>query len=215
MRKTGWLRLGVAALLLVPPAFAEEIVYFTNGTTLPIRSHRVLGDMVYVDLGDNGFMAFPAFLIENVEGTDGVKLKPSTARPGGKRMVASSRSSAGGAGSQGRGGANNPGRIMSRNPGQTAGAQIPPEKRDPRVMVGGAAYGQGGMSNSQGNGVLRGAQYQGNRFVMDPGTGVVSRRGKMVGVEFSPNAVRPTAPQPGPTPKPQTPTPQPKQTKAE
>jgi hypothetical protein len=48
-------------------AQAEEIIYFTNGTSMPIRDHEVRGDMIHVDLGDDAFMAFPMRMVDRVE----------------------------------------------------------------------------------------------------------------------------------------------------
>jgi len=59
-------------------ASAEEVIYFTNGTAMPIRSHKVEGDQIKVDLGDNGFMAFPSSVVEKIEKAPGVVLMPST-----------------------------------------------------------------------------------------------------------------------------------------
>lgn len=59
---------------------AEEVVYFNNGTSMPIRSHTIENGMVHVDLGDNGFMAFPEYMVERIDGST-VKLKPSTRGP--------------------------------------------------------------------------------------------------------------------------------------
>ncbi len=54
-------------ILATAPALAEEIIYFTNGTSMPIRSHEVRGDMLHVDLGSDAFMAFPLYMVEKIE----------------------------------------------------------------------------------------------------------------------------------------------------
>lgn len=54
-------------LLTAIPALAEEVIYFTNGTSMPIRSHEVRGDMLHVDLGSDAFMAFPLYMVEKIE----------------------------------------------------------------------------------------------------------------------------------------------------
>ena len=54
-------------LIAVLPASAEEIVFFTNGTSMPIKEHVVRGAMVHVDLGSDGFIAFPAAMILRIE----------------------------------------------------------------------------------------------------------------------------------------------------
>ena len=73
----------VLSLLLVAiaagPVLAEEVIHFTNGTVMPIRSHKIEGDTIKVDLGDNGFMAFPKSVVEKIEEAPDVMLMPSTA----------------------------------------------------------------------------------------------------------------------------------------
>jgi hypothetical protein len=54
-------------LLAVAPALAEEVIYFTNGTSMPVRSHEVRGEMIHVDLGGDAFMAFPMYMVEKIE----------------------------------------------------------------------------------------------------------------------------------------------------
>jgi len=165
MRRLGTVLLAVAAVGFVLPAAAEEIIFFTNGTSMPIRSHRIEGDMVHVDLGGNGFMAFPMFMIDRVEGTDQVELKPSSSRPGSNRMVASTRSG-GGQNARAGGAAANP-RLKSRNQGIVKNEAVP---RDQYGMIHSGQPGTHGINNLQQPGLLRGARNQGNRYVMDPGT---------------------------------------------
>jgi len=57
----------VLLVLAAGTARAEEIVYFTNGSAMPVRSHEVRGTMIHVDLGSNSFMAFPLSMVEKVE----------------------------------------------------------------------------------------------------------------------------------------------------
>jgi len=59
--------LGVAVFLLALPGTAEEIIYFKNGQSLPIRSHVINEGMVRVDLGENSMMEFPEFTIDRIE----------------------------------------------------------------------------------------------------------------------------------------------------
>jgi len=61
-------------------AFAEEILHFSNGLTLAIRSHVIEDGMIHVDLGGNGLIAFPAAQVERITkaGRD-VYLPPSFA----------------------------------------------------------------------------------------------------------------------------------------
>jgi hypothetical protein len=54
-------------LTLSGTALAEEIIYFSNGTSMPIRRHEIKGEMIHVDLGSNSFMAFPVRMIERIE----------------------------------------------------------------------------------------------------------------------------------------------------
>ena len=59
--------LAAAVVLTAGVAWAEEIVYFTNGTTMPIRAHEIRAEMIHVDLGGDSFMAFPASMVEKIE----------------------------------------------------------------------------------------------------------------------------------------------------
>jgi len=54
-------------ILVVGSASAEEVVHFKSGSSLPIVSHKIEGNMIHVDLGDNAFMAFPMSVVERVE----------------------------------------------------------------------------------------------------------------------------------------------------
>ncbi len=49
------------------PAMADEVIYFTNGATMAIRSHEVEGDMIRVNLGAGAVMAFPVSMVERVQ----------------------------------------------------------------------------------------------------------------------------------------------------
>lgn len=71
MRRKSVLALAVL-VLLVGSASAEEVVHFKSGSTLPIVSHKIEGDMIHVDLGDNAVMAFPLSLVERVVEARGV-----------------------------------------------------------------------------------------------------------------------------------------------
>ncbi len=64
MRKmVGLILISVAAAWT---ASADEILYFKNGTTMPVRGHRVDGATVHVDL-NSGAIAFPVEMIERIE----------------------------------------------------------------------------------------------------------------------------------------------------
>ena len=55
------------AVLLATAASADEVIYFTNGTSLPIRSHRIEKDMISVDLGTDARMGFPVYMVDKIE----------------------------------------------------------------------------------------------------------------------------------------------------
>jgi len=65
MRRKAVLALAVL-VLLVGSASAEEVIHFKSGGTLPVVSHKIEGDMIQVDLGDNAVMAFPMSVVERV-----------------------------------------------------------------------------------------------------------------------------------------------------
>jgi hypothetical protein len=62
-----WLCLAVLLILAAGTTRAEEIVYFTNGSAMPVRAHEVQGTMIHVDLGGDAFMAFPLSMVDRVE----------------------------------------------------------------------------------------------------------------------------------------------------
>ena len=74
---------GCAAL----PAWASEIVYFKNGTTMEVETHSVAEGLVKVRLGGNASMAFPVEQIDRIETQDG-NVTPLH-RPEANRMVPS------------------------------------------------------------------------------------------------------------------------------
>jgi hypothetical protein len=75
------------SMLLALPVAAEEIVYFNNGQSLPVRSTELIDGMVHVDLGDNAFLAFPESSIDRIEvaGKD-VAIKPSYGSASNRRV---------------------------------------------------------------------------------------------------------------------------------
>ena len=77
-------------LMAIGAAGAEEIVHFTNGTYLSIRSHTVEGGMIHVVLGDDFVMAFPMSVVERVEeaGKE-IPLTPGSSRPANKAVEGS------------------------------------------------------------------------------------------------------------------------------
>jgi hypothetical protein len=61
-------RAAVAASFLVAAsvASADEIVYFTNGAEMPVRSHSIDKDMVKLDLGGNSTISFPVNMVTKI-----------------------------------------------------------------------------------------------------------------------------------------------------
>jgi hypothetical protein len=88
MRLRRFILPGLLLLTLAGPAIAEEIIYFTNGTSMPIRSHKVDGEMIHVDLGSEAFMAFPLRMIEKIAAAGKeIALRPSFS--GGTNVISS------------------------------------------------------------------------------------------------------------------------------
>jgi len=50
-------------------AFADEVVHFTNGAEMTVRSHTIDKDkqMVRLDLGANSFIAFPMAMVDKID----------------------------------------------------------------------------------------------------------------------------------------------------
>jgi hypothetical protein len=67
MRRFRWILLALALSALTLPAVGEEILYFKSGSAMPVVSHKIDGEMVHVDLGDNAFMAFPLTMVDRIE----------------------------------------------------------------------------------------------------------------------------------------------------
>jgi hypothetical protein len=55
-----------ATLLLAGPIVADEILHFTNGTTMPVKSHTVVKGMIHVELDQSSYLAFPLSQIAKV-----------------------------------------------------------------------------------------------------------------------------------------------------
>ena len=53
------------------PALADEIVYFTNGTSMPVQSYSIEDGTIRLDLGDQAYVAFPVEQIDRIETVDG------------------------------------------------------------------------------------------------------------------------------------------------
>ncbi len=60
---------GFAAVLALSTglAFADELIYFTNGSAMPIQSHEIKDKTIHVVLGANATMAFPIHLVDRIE----------------------------------------------------------------------------------------------------------------------------------------------------
>jgi hypothetical protein len=59
--------LAALGLLLAAPTHADEILFFTNGTTMAIKSHLIKEGMIHVDLGSKASMAFPSTMVDRIE----------------------------------------------------------------------------------------------------------------------------------------------------
>jgi hypothetical protein len=55
-----------AAAAWAPIASAEEVVLFTNGAEMTVRSHTVEKDMVKLDLGGNSTITFPVSMVDKI-----------------------------------------------------------------------------------------------------------------------------------------------------
>lgn len=82
----------LAGALVAAPTLAEEIVHFTNGTTMAIESHSIEDGAVRVHLGGEGYLAFPLEQIEKIETAEGEVPLP---QPGANQMVNRPRTTAG------------------------------------------------------------------------------------------------------------------------
>jgi hypothetical protein len=60
-----WLGLALA-VLLCGPVLAEEVVHFSNGTTMAILDHTVEEGMIHVRLGADSRIAFPADSVDRI-----------------------------------------------------------------------------------------------------------------------------------------------------
>lgn len=67
MRTGRAIAVGMVILTAWGIASADEIVVFTNGTTMPIRQHSIDKGMISVDLGQNARIAFPLDMVERIE----------------------------------------------------------------------------------------------------------------------------------------------------
>jgi hypothetical protein len=91
MRRLTYFTLALVLVGLSGASLADEVVTFTNGTSMPVRSHYVEDGMLHVDLGGNAFLAFPEDMVESIEVDGEIHLPPSDPMlrsGGGKLMLA-------------------------------------------------------------------------------------------------------------------------------
>lgn len=62
----GTIAFAAALIAASPAALADEIVHFTNGAEMTVRSHSVQADMVKLDLGGNSFISFPLTMVDSI-----------------------------------------------------------------------------------------------------------------------------------------------------
>ena len=66
MRRTCGALIIAAAAAWSPFALAEDVVHFSNGAEMTVRSHTIEKDMVKLDLGGNSFITFPVSMVEKI-----------------------------------------------------------------------------------------------------------------------------------------------------
>jgi hypothetical protein len=66
MRRLTYIILALVLVGLSGASLADEVVTFTNGTSMPVRSHHVEDGMLHVDLGGNAFLAFPEDMVDGL-----------------------------------------------------------------------------------------------------------------------------------------------------
>jgi hypothetical protein len=55
-----------AVAVAAPVAFADEVVQFTNGAEMTVRSHAIEKDMVKLDLGGSSSITFPISMVDKI-----------------------------------------------------------------------------------------------------------------------------------------------------
>jgi hypothetical protein len=58
--------LAILMVLTVLPSLADEVVYFTSGSRMAVKGHKVMDNMIHIDLGEESSMAFPVAMVEKV-----------------------------------------------------------------------------------------------------------------------------------------------------
>src|SRR5262245_681061 len=69
MKRFGRISLVAVAVGALPlTAYADEIVHFTNGAEMTVRSHTVekTKEMVQLDLGGNSYISFPMSMVDKI-----------------------------------------------------------------------------------------------------------------------------------------------------
>jgi hypothetical protein len=68
MRPSRWSLLCASLVLAASVALAadDEVIYFTNGTSMTAVSHRIEDGMIHVELSPNAIVAFPAEMVERI-----------------------------------------------------------------------------------------------------------------------------------------------------
>ncbi len=86
MQSKYWLPSLLVLALASVPALADEIVYFTNGTSMPVKSYLIEDGTIRLDLGDQAYVAFSVDQIDRIETTEG-EVRNANSSPA-NRMVA-------------------------------------------------------------------------------------------------------------------------------
>ena len=197
---------GVVAfgLLASLPSVAEEIIYFQSGRTMPVVSHKVEGNMVYVDLGDEKTLAFPMSIVERIEEANANVMIKQSQNPYGQRRVPNPNGSypiGGQARKRNREAIPNQesqatnvvvdektGVAAYRPMGRSAGEN----KRN--LAISGNMRAMSGTVQNGGNGRIAGTQTVGTRHVIGGTTPRRSNRANpkrppLVGLEYNPSAL--------------------------
>jgi len=97
MRKLTFFTLALVLVGLSGASLADEVVTFTNGTSMAVRSHYVEDGMLHVDLGGNAFLAFPEDMVESIVVDGEIHLPPSDPmlRSGGGQLMMAAGGEAG------------------------------------------------------------------------------------------------------------------------
>lgn len=202
MRTTWTVLFFVLGALAAPAARADEMVYFTNGTYMRVQSHEIQGETVRLRIDGSAMLAFPARMVERIEGTYGVvfeagaaRSQPNQALPGPARTTSDTAYPVGA----------NPALISRGRP------DAPQQRVDPTGRTGWAMSGRGADASFEDGSIMAarrsgpmGTTQLGNRLVVDPGN-VPGQRSNFRPVPFQARPLRdqpptssPIVPEPGP-----------------